>query len=194
MAKPEPERSRPGPLYRVVALLVVLGGLLRALRSPRRSSAGQPGVGREALALGYEPSDLRPRVVAGGAMVFLLSLAVILVAVSALQVKLTGVPASVSRPQDLISGLTPAPTPPEPRLEAQPGEQLGPYLASQQQKLNSYRWVDRQQGVVAIPIERAMDRLAQQGLPAATPAPGSDAAGQRSPSSASSGRFEEPWP
>jgi len=103
----------------------------------------------------------------------------------------------VSRPQDLIQGLqsTQAPTPPAPRLEAQSGEEFGPYHAAQEQKLNGYRWVDRQAGVVAIPIDRAMDVLAQQGLPVRpAPATAPRDPGDRSPSSASSGRVGEAYP
>jgi len=35
--------------------------------------------------------------------------------------------------------------------------------------LHSYRWVDRESGVAAIPIERAMEILAAGGLPAQKP-------------------------
>ena len=35
----------------------------------------------------------------------------------------------------------------------------------EEQTLNSYGWVDQQAGVVRIPIDRAMDLLAQRGLP-----------------------------
>ena len=67
-------------------------------------------------------------------------------------------------------------------------------MAAQQQKLKTYRWVDRQAGVVAIPIDRAMDLIAEQGLPARSATPGAVDSGNTSPSSASSGRMEEPYP
>jgi hypothetical protein len=41
-------------------------------------------------------------------------------------------------------------------------------LAVQNHKLNSYGWIDRSNGIVQIPIERAMDLLAQRGLPSRT--------------------------
>jgi hypothetical protein len=75
-------------------------------------------------------------------------------------------------------------------LEAAPGEQLAGYRAASEQRLNSYGWVDRQTGVVRIPIGQAMDRLAQQSLPAATPGPARDT-GATLPSRASSGRVDE---
>jgi hypothetical protein len=41
-------------------------------------------------------------------------------------------------------------------------------LAEQNQNLNSYGWVDRSNGIVRIPISRAMDLLLQRGLPTRT--------------------------
>jgi hypothetical protein len=39
---------------------------------------------------------------------------------------------------------------------------------TQDEKLNSYAWIDRSNDIVQIPIERAMDLLAQRGLPTRT--------------------------
>ena len=38
--------------------------------------------------------------------------------------------------------------------------------AQEEARLNSYGWIDEENGIVHIPIERAMDILAKQGLPA----------------------------
>jgi len=57
---------------------------------------------------------------------------------------------------------------PAPSLELDDGH--ADYLALRQQqseKLNSYGWVDRSNGIVRIPIDRAMDLIASRGLPAA---------------------------
>ncbi len=59
--------------------------------------------------------------------------------------------------------------PPEPRLQVTPLQDLASYRAQQEQTLHSYGWVDRKNGVVRIPIERAMDLLIQRGLPARPP-------------------------
>jgi len=56
--------------------------------------------------------------------------------------------------------------PPEPRLEATPILDLQAMRAAEDQVLNSYGWVDKPSGVVRIPIDRAIDLLAQRGLPA----------------------------
>jgi hypothetical protein len=66
--------------------------------------------------------------------------------------------------------------PPEPRLQAAPAEDLKTYLNAQQQLLNSYGWVDRGNGIVRIPVDRAMDLILQRGLPVRQQAPPMDTA------------------
>ena len=56
-------------------------------------------------------------------------------------------------------------TPPEPRLQTDPEADLGAYVRKEQQLLGSYGWVDRERGIVHVPIEVAMERLAQTGSP-----------------------------
>ncbi len=55
---------------------------------------------------------------------------------------------------------------PEPRLEAEPAFQLKGLRAWEETQLNHYGWIDKEAGVVRIPIERAMDLLAERGLAA----------------------------
>ena len=62
--------------------------------------------------------------------------------------------------------------PPEPRLEEHPAAELQDVRSAEEQILNGYGWIDRDKGVVRIPIDRAMDILAQRGLPARPPAQG----------------------
>ena len=63
--------------------------------------------------------------------------------------------------------------PPLPRLQTTPAVDLRTYHEGEAQVLGSYAWVDKQQGVVRIPIARAIDLVAERGLPAsAAPAPG----------------------
>jgi hypothetical protein len=145
------------------------------------------------LAEGYERSDIRPGVVLAGAAGLLVFVLIAAAVITAFEATVTGIAPRIGPPEELTQGLQggPQPTPPGPRLEAQPGENLGPYLAVQRQKLSTYRWVDRQAGVVAIPIERAMDLVAEQGLPA-RPAPPD--LGDRAPSGSSSGRVDEAYP
>ena len=54
---------------------------------------------------------------------------------------------------------------PDPRLENDERNQLNQIRRSEEQTLNSYGWVDEKSKTVRIPIERAMDLVAQRGLP-----------------------------
>ena len=56
--------------------------------------------------------------------------------------------------------------PPEPRLQTAPREDLGALRMREDTLLGSYGWVDRNAGVVRIPIERAMQLTLERGLPA----------------------------
>jgi hypothetical protein len=61
--------------------------------------------------------------------------------------------------------------PPEPRQQVNPQRDLQEYMAAQNEKLNSYGWVDKQAGIVSIPIDQAMDLLVQHGIPPQKAAP-----------------------
>ena len=58
--------------------------------------------------------------------------------------------------------------PPEPRLQTDPRQELSDLRAKEDQWLGSYGWVDRNAGVVRIPIDAAMKLTLQRGLPART--------------------------
>ncbi len=60
--------------------------------------------------------------------------------------------------------------PPEPRLQAAPVEDMQALRAREEAILNSYEWLDREAGIIRIPIERAIDLVVERGLPA-PPAP-----------------------
>jgi len=61
--------------------------------------------------------------------------------------------------------------PPEPRLQPDPVMEMNELAAIQEQRLHGYGWVDQKSGVAHIPIERAMELLAQRGLPQRPPQP-----------------------
>ena len=54
---------------------------------------------------------------------------------------------------------------PAPQLETDERSQLNSIITLQEQELNSYDYIDQKAGTVRIPIERAMDLIAQRGLP-----------------------------
>jgi hypothetical protein len=53
---------------------------------------------------------------------------------------------------------------PDPRLEDNERTELDGFRYSEEQELNSYGWVDKNAGVAHIPIEKAMQLIAQKGL------------------------------
>ncbi len=57
------------------------------------------------------------------------------------------------------------PGPPEPRLQANPIQDLKAFRAAEDNLLNRYGWVNKEAGIARIPIDRAMDLVAEQGLP-----------------------------
>ena len=57
------------------------------------------------------------------------------------------------------------PLPPPPRIQPVPGVDMQSYYQSQQKLLDTYGWVDKQNGIVRLPIDRAMELLLQRGLP-----------------------------
>ena len=55
--------------------------------------------------------------------------------------------------------------PPEPRLQTDPPADLAQLRRNEDRILTSYGWVDRNAGVVRIPIDQAMRLIVQRGLP-----------------------------
>jgi len=55
--------------------------------------------------------------------------------------------------------------PPEPRLQTNPRADLRELRESEDKRLDSYGWVDRNAGIVHIPIEDAIKLTLQRGLP-----------------------------
>lgn len=61
--------------------------------------------------------------------------------------------------------------PPAPRLRVSPRSDLAEMQAAEQTILHSYGWIDKERGIVRIPIEEAMELVAKQGLPVRKQAP-----------------------
>ena len=57
----------------------------------------------------------------------------------------------------------------EPRLQSDPAGDLRDLQAQQQKQLEGYAWVDREHGLVRIPVARAMEILAGRGAAAYAP-------------------------
>ncbi len=114
-------------------------------------------------AAGHELSDLDPKKIGwfGVALTLL-----IIGALLASYLLFNWFYASVSRarPQPSPLSFNREPTP-EPRLSVKPGDDLQALRAEEDKILNSYEWVDRDHGIVRIPIDRAIEILAERGLP-----------------------------
>jgi hypothetical protein len=53
--------------------------------------------------------------------------------------------------------------PPAPRLQIDPAADLAQLRAEKEEELNSYYWIDKQNGVVHIPIDQAMQKIVKNG-------------------------------
>ncbi len=59
--------------------------------------------------------------------------------------------------------------PPAPDLKPRPVENYREFRRAESEKLNDYGWVDKEKGIVHIPIEQAMQMIANKGLPDVKP-------------------------
>jgi hypothetical protein len=102
----------------------------------------------------YEKSDADPRLI--GALA--LGIAIFLAATPFLL--RAGYPAAERA--DSIAG--PLPLPPEPRLQVGPKADLERVRAYERGRLETFGWTDRDRQIARIPIERAMQLLAERGI------------------------------
>lgn len=112
---------------------------------------------------GYEKTDASPR----GLLYFALIMAAILAATSLSLIWLFKYFQKAESPASYIAApfAGAQPLPPPPRIQADPGAEMQSYWQSQQNLLNTYGWIDRQNGIVRMPIDRAMALLLERGLP-----------------------------
>jgi hypothetical protein len=113
-------------------------------------------------ALGYEPRDVRV-----GWIVFF---AAMLAAMVTLVMPLTDwifdrFETSAAKLDVPASPLAAGQEPPDPRLQSRPSEDLAALRRREDEALTKYRWLDREQKIVQIPVERAIELLLERGLP-----------------------------
>src|SRR5262245_3622847 len=113
---------------------------------------------------GHEERDvqLRPLVISGMSLALLVGLSFLAMWLlfdyfATRQAHLNVLPSPVFEAQHL---------PPEPRLQVSPAQHMQQMYATEMATLHSYGWVDRQAGIVRIPIDRAIELLTERGLPA----------------------------
>lgn len=101
----------------------------------------------------YESSDWQ---VSAIAIVLAMVLALIAVSVLALRIVFQTAASDIDR--------SPSVAMPAPALQIDPVQDLARLRAREDQALNTYYWVDRQNGVVHIPIDQAMKQIVARGL------------------------------
>ncbi len=119
----------------------------------------------------HEPTDIEIR----GILAFAIGLFVVVVVVQLLLWWLfDSFTARVARsqpPRSPMIRVDQQRLPPEPRLQGAPGHEIHPLEELKQLRnsedaiLKSYGWVDRNAGIVRIPVEQSMRLLAERGLP-----------------------------
>jgi hypothetical protein len=115
----------------------------------------------------YETEDFSPR----GIRWFTAGLAVLAVMVLVLMGGLLWFLSGGWPPrQGIVTPMVPAPNmSPEPDLQVASSRDYQEMRAAEEAQLHSYRWVDREAGIAAIPIKRAMELLASRGIAVQTP-------------------------
>jgi len=68
-------------------------------------------------------------------------------------------------PEPTRAAVAPRQLPPEPRLQAVPAKDMQRFRENEQRVLTTYGWVDKSSGIVRVPIERAIEVVAEKGLP-----------------------------
>jgi hypothetical protein len=82
-------------------------------------------------------------------------------------------PSSLSRPESPAESRLP----PEPRIQANPAADMRLLRDQEHAILTTYGWVDRQAGIVRMPIDAAMAQVVSEGLPVRQPESAPPAAG-----------------
>jgi hypothetical protein len=118
----------------------------------------------QSLALGYEVRDVNLR--------NLIRLSLILIVVVVIVFVLIGLLYSFLNYNQIARSGPPPPLleeaqglPPGPLLQRDPEVDMQEMTTEQDAILNSYGWVDKEAGVVRIPIERALELTLERGLP-----------------------------
>ena len=120
-------------------------------------------VERQKIEPGYETRDINVRVVIWFAVILVGSAVVIHVALAGIYQLLKHRYPSPEPPSRI--SFHPSNSAPEPQLQVDPRADFANFEAEENARLNSYGWIDRAHGVIHIPIERAMELVAQRGLP-----------------------------
>jgi hypothetical protein len=115
---------------------------------------------------GHEERDVSLRPVALAALGLTAVVLVVFVLMQVLLNFYAGIQSRRSAAPSPLAGAYGMKEPPMPRLQTHPVADLRDLRARDEALLSGYAWIDRDAGLVQIPIERAMDLMAERGLPA----------------------------
>jgi len=118
-------------------------------------------------AAAYETRDVNFRAVLGLAAGIVLGGAIVC---GGLWLLLASLRAEARRKEPVVSPLAKTqPAPPAPRLQDAPALDYRAFREQEDERLRSYGWIDREQKIARMPIERAIDLLAERGEPKIEP-------------------------
>ena len=129
--------------------------------------------GRDAArsdAAGFDRELDRRGIVAFGIGLALLMIGVLAIVWLMMEVMRAGSVSRDPRPSPLAEANAPK-EPPAPRLQSAPVDDMRALRAAEAAALQSYGWVDRDAAIARIPVDRAIDIVAERGLPSVAQAP-----------------------
>jgi hypothetical protein len=124
------------------------------------------------MAVRYEKTDVQSAKVVRAGVGLLAVVAVFFALMWMLQGVLLRFEQNAQVPPHPLASTLARSEPPLPRLQPNPRADLLALRAEEDAVLKTYAWVDKGRGIVRVPIERAIEVLAQRGLPARTGAAG----------------------
>jgi len=133
----------------------------------------------------YEKSDINVRVIVGFGAALVVALGLVFLLIWLLFGLYGNLNARTSPREFPLAPSDQLRLPSEPRLQEKPREELEAFRRKEDAVLNGYTWIDQRTGAVRIPIDRAIERLLDQGLPVRENAPAEEPA---RPSQSNSGR------
>jgi hypothetical protein len=141
------------------------------------SMKNTPPTGPGGGPVGYEVRDITPRPIVLAALGGVVVVALVFVAMWQLTGLFSKQVARQSAPANPLAAELGPKQPPAPRLQTAPINDIRTLHAAEDQALHGYAWIDRTSGAVRIPIDRAIELLAQRGLPARQPQPAAGESG-----------------
>lgn len=124
--------------------------------------SGQPTPSPDSIQAKHETTDVRGKPLALSALALATAVALVCLFLIWFFRQLEG---GAKRRDPQLSPLIGSQVAPTPRLQENPAADLRRMRAAEDRALDRYRWIDKERGVVQLPIDRAMEILLEEGLP-----------------------------